>query len=75
MGEALERKGTVILTAPWLWLQFLGDEAENLLRKKKKKRVAEDYTQKLRCLNLDWQVHFLSKDNVITENLLIVLML
>lgn len=40
----------------------------------KKTRVAEDYTQKLRCLNLDWQVNFLSNDNVISQNLLIVLM-
>lgn len=61
--------GFVSLAAvSWRWSR------ESLWKKKKKKRVAEGYTQKLRCLNLDCQVHFLSKDNVITQNLLIVLM-
>lgn len=59
VGEALKKEGTVILTAPWSclalalcpWLQFPADEAENL--SENNPRVAEDYTQKLRCLNLD----------------------
>lgn len=74
----------MILAAPWSclalplcsWLQLPGSEAENLFKKKKKnqEKVAEDYTQTLRCLNLDWQIPFLSNDNVVIGNLLTVLM-